>query len=222
MTVTPVVGVGGKKTWHHTDRSHAVKLILTRYLGVDHYMAGIVTWGVLLRLRDSHKDVVDGGVTVAMQRELVTSAVKLGDLLGQLLQLDIGEAAVVLVAMVGHVVGVTQEAGVTLDTAVSDKLNCTQIDEVRQQALAEAQAIADGCEGILEQGWRIPETVEHNALVVRFMRESMEARLRWADDAQAKLEIKKRGAEADAEGRTRAWYQEEVCALRALVAEQRD
>lgn len=101
------------------------------------------------------------------------------------------------------------------DESTLDKL----VAEVRQQAKDEAQALMEGCEVIIEQGWRIGETAEHNAWVIHFMRTSIEARLRWADDIEEKVKLRRQGRREEGEARARQWYREEVQALQTLLAE---
>lgn len=91
--------------------------------------------------------------------------------------------------------------------------------EVRQQARDEARALMEGCQMIIEQGWRIPETAEHNAWVIHFMRTSIEARLKWADDVEAMLRTRRQGSLQDSEKRARQWYSEQVDALQEILGD---
>lgn len=91
------------------------------------------------------------------------------------------------------------------------------IEEVRCQAKDEARQIQAACEQILEEGWRIPETAEHNGLVVMFMRENIAARLRWCAEAEARLAERLPEAGPQGEARARRWYQMEIEALKRLV-----
>lgn len=91
------------------------------------------------------------------------------------------------------------------------------VAEVRRQAREEARQMIVACEQILEEGWRIPETAEHNGLVIGFIRENIEARLRWADAAEKRLGERRRSRTETAEGRARRWYREEIERLQALV-----
>lgn len=93
------------------------------------------------------------------------------------------------------------------------------VGEVRRQAREEARQVVAACEQILREGWRIPETAEHNGLIIGFIRESIEARLRWADVAEKRLGERQKGLPEKAEIRARRWYREEVEHLQALVQE---
>ncbi|QDX81870.1 hypothetical protein B9N43_11775 [Denitratisoma sp. DHT3] len=91
------------------------------------------------------------------------------------------------------------------------------IEEVRRQAREEARQVMAACEQILEEGWRIPETAEHNGLVIGFIRENIEARLRWADAAEKRLGERRRSRAETAEARARRWYRDEIERLQALA-----
>jgi len=91
------------------------------------------------------------------------------------------------------------------------------VAQVRSQAQEEARALADACELILKEGWRIDETAEHNGLVVGFMRESIAARLQWARETEERLAMRRRSQEAAPLALARRWYQEEIEALRGLA-----
>ncbi|TWO79295.1 PadR family transcriptional regulator [Denitratisoma oestradiolicum] len=91
------------------------------------------------------------------------------------------------------------------------------VEEVRRHARDEARQVIAACEQILAEGWRIPETAEHNGLIIGFIRENIEARLRWADAAEKRLGERQRGRSETAEGRARRWYREEIELLRALT-----
>lgn len=91
------------------------------------------------------------------------------------------------------------------------------IEEVRRQAREEARQVVAACEQILAEGWRIPETAEHNGLVIGFIRENIEARLRWADAAEKRLGERRRSRAETAEARARRWYRDEIERLQALA-----
>ena len=68
MPITPVEGVGGKIGGHDTERLHAVELILTHGLGMNHHRAVIAERRLLageLQRIDQH---LGGGVTVAVHQ----------------------------------------------------------------------------------------------------------------------------------------------------------
>ena len=97
------------------------------------------------------------------------------------------------------------------------------VEESRQQAITEAEALIEGCQTILDEGWRIPQTAEHNAIVIRFIRRAIEARMRWIDDAEQML-ARRRARETSPQNEhalAREWYQEEIKTLKTLLSQQR-
>lgn len=91
------------------------------------------------------------------------------------------------------------------------------LEEIRRQAREEARQIIAACEQILAEGWRIPETAEHNGLIIGFLRENIAARLRWADAAEQRLREKVQGRPEDGETRARGWYRQEIAGLKKLA-----
>jgi hypothetical protein len=96
----------------------------------------------------------------------------------------------------------------------------TLLEEVRRQAREEARQIIAACEQILAEGWRIPETAEHNGLIIGFLRENISARLSWADAAEKRLREKTQGQSEGGEAHARGWYRQEIAGLKKLAGDR--
>lgn len=90
------------------------------------------------------------------------------------------------------------------------------IDALERQACTDLQTVINTCESVVEQGgWREANTGHLNVLMVRFITELAEARLRWAQQARAFVA----GLDpVDTQPQSLDVYREEIARLKALIA----
>jgi hypothetical protein len=88
-----------------------------------------------LGLVDGMNDVVDAGVAVAVDRELVTSLMVFADGLYEVVSADSRVASVIRVAVKGDVVGFAEIAGEALDTAVGNDLDRAESNAVTRKGV---------------------------------------------------------------------------------------
>src|SRR5688572_24128618 len=74
MPVTPVVNMPHKEGRRHPERAHLVKLVRPRGLTVLDAMPRVMAGMPPLRFRKREEDVVDRGITVAMNSHLIPAA----------------------------------------------------------------------------------------------------------------------------------------------------